>query len=324
MFWLKFLLFLCCYHYTLGQKYSPYIPSLPFKHIHTNTAIDGPEPWFDGEVASKDHCFDKCVKNFTHCVYVQYKEITATTWICNLFDAISDLSNYLVSKKGEMLAFAVHKNIDCKDWKDMGYFKSGVYYIYYNRKKIKVRCSMSAKPGMVIQRRINGSVNFTRSWKEYKDGFGNLDDEFWLGNDLIHHLTKDRDMQIWFNLFDFNGGRIGVAFKPFSIEDESNQYRLHTGDASGGTLSIGGDWKGLDRMKFSTPEVDHDPDINLHCGQIYQSGWWYKQGCGKFCLNCRYSQTASTGYSEGIYWPSYRGDSESLKAVIISIRRTDY
>lgn len=36
----------------------------------------------------------------------------------------------------------------------------------------------------VIQQRNDGSVAFNRTWQEYKDGFGNLD-EFWLGNNWL-------------------------------------------------------------------------------------------------------------------------------------------
>ena len=34
----------------------------------------------------------------------------------------------------------------------------------------------------VFQRRLNGSVDFYRDWKDYRDGFGDLEVEFWLGN----------------------------------------------------------------------------------------------------------------------------------------------
>ena len=42
----------------------------------------------------------------------------------------------------------------------------------------------------IIQRRINGTVNFYRGWNAYRDGFGDLQSEFWLGNERIHQLTQ--------------------------------------------------------------------------------------------------------------------------------------
>lgn len=42
----------------------------------------------------------------------------------------------------------------------------------------------------VIQQRINGSVNFYRGWNEYRNGFGDLQTEFWLGNEQIYQLTN--------------------------------------------------------------------------------------------------------------------------------------
>ena len=33
----------------------------------------------------------------------------------------------------------------------------------------------------MIQRRMDGSVNFYRGWNEYKTGFGDIQTEFWIG-----------------------------------------------------------------------------------------------------------------------------------------------
>ena len=41
----------------------------------------------------------------------------------------------------------------------------------------------------MVQRRYDGSVNFNRSWADYKVGFGSLDGEFWLGNEILRQLT---------------------------------------------------------------------------------------------------------------------------------------
>ena len=66
---------------------------------------------------------------------------------------------------------------------------SGLYEIGYvcgvhsfgNHGKSKVRCDLETDRGgwIVIQRRVpSGTVNFYRGWKDYEEGFGDLDDEF--------------------------------------------------------------------------------------------------------------------------------------------------
>ena len=45
----------------------------------------------------------------------------------------------------------------------------------------------------MIQKRLNGFVDFNRSWVDYKDGFGNfLIREYWLGLEKIHRLTRNK------------------------------------------------------------------------------------------------------------------------------------
>lgn len=42
----------------------------------------------------------------------------------------------------------------------------------------------------IIQRRKVGLTSFNRDWKQYRDGFGNIRGDFWLGNENIYRLSR--------------------------------------------------------------------------------------------------------------------------------------
>ena len=68
-------------------------------------------------------------------------------------------------------------------------------------------------PYQVIQRRGNFGEpreNFTRSWEEYKQGFGDLEQEFWWGNDKISRLTREQSMMMRIEL-EAHDGRVAIA-----------------------------------------------------------------------------------------------------------------
>ena len=49
---------------------------------------------------------------------------------------------------------------------------------------------------IVIQRRINDSVDFYLNWTDYVNGFGDLEGEFWYGLENIHCLTTRENVEL--------------------------------------------------------------------------------------------------------------------------------
>lgn len=106
------------------------------------------------------------------------------------------------------------------------------------RKNFFIYCENIEDDGnwIVIQNRFNGDINFFRSWNDYKEGFGNVGGEFWLGLEKIHQLTSDTLQELMIVIEDFNGGKRRATYSGFAISSEVGGYALnvlgkYTGDA---------------------------------------------------------------------------------------------
>ena len=95
-------------------------------------------------------------------------------------------------------------------------------------KPIQVLCDMTTDGGgwTVFQRRLDGSVDFYLDWESYKNGFGDLNGEFWLGNDNLHRLTTADDVMLRVDLEDFEGNIKYAEYTTFKVADEGDKYRL--------------------------------------------------------------------------------------------------
>ena len=87
---------------------------------------------------------------------------------------------------------------------------------------------------IVIQRRVsNGTVNFYRGWKDYKEGFGDLDSEFWYGLRNIHCLTTRESVELRIDLQDEQGNKLTWVYQQLSVDGPDQKYRLHIGKGTG-------------------------------------------------------------------------------------------
>ena len=127
-------------------------------------------------------------------------------------------------------------NGSCTELLENGFTSSGVYTISPDGgKPIQVLCDMTTDGGgwTVFQRRLDGSVDFYRDWESYKNGFGDLNGEFWLGNDNLHRLTAFDDVTLRVDLEDFEGNKTYAEYTTFKVADEADKYRLLIGGYSG-------------------------------------------------------------------------------------------
>ncbi|XP_018088033.2 ficolin-1-B isoform X2 [Xenopus laevis] len=202
---------------------------------------------------------------------------------------------------------------NCKELRDSGLSLTGWYTIYpvTTGKPLVVLCDMDTDGGgwIVFQRRQDGSVDFYRDWKSYKQGFGSQQSEFWLGNDNIHLLTSIGNFQLRIDLEDFDNNRTYATYSKFHLERESLKYILRYGEFSGGTA--GDSLSNHRNMPFSTKGVNNNGNT-VNCAEAYKGAWWYKK-CYASCLNGEYRQGEHDKKSGGVHWNTFRGVSYSLK-----------
>ena len=81
---------------------------------------------------------------------------------------------------------------DCQEYYEYGYTEPGVYQIAIPNSGLDpfdVWCDFFDDHGWtVIQKRFDGSVDFYKNWNNYKNGFGDVDGEHWLGIHLQFNL----------------------------------------------------------------------------------------------------------------------------------------
>lgn len=85
----------------------------------------------------------------------------------------------------------------------------------------------------VIQRRGYTSVNFDRQWKDYKEGFGFLSNEFWIGNEKLAFLTNQRKYQLRLDLENSDGNYF-IVYDVFRISDEWSNYTVTSLEGNSG------------------------------------------------------------------------------------------
>jgi hypothetical protein len=96
---------------------------------------------------------------------------------------------------------------------------------------VQVYCDQEKYGGgwTVFQRRVDGSENFNRDWATYKHGFGELERNFWLGNEYIHRLTRTK-RELLLEVNSENGDHAFVLYKSFQISNEEDAYRANVSE----------------------------------------------------------------------------------------------
>ncbi|XP_055950687.1 techylectin-like protein [Argiope bruennichi] len=257
----------------------------------------------------------------------------------------SDVSFTLLDVATEMIAKAklnipvcptssariITKPIDCEEVLSNGHSETGVYTVWprsrvSDEKSFQVYCDMDTNGGgwTVIQRRGDfGRARdyFFKDWESYKKGFGDIEKDFWFGNDNIFALTSQRLYSIRFDLKVVDGEAKYALYDTFWIDDEDHNYTLHIKNYSGNA----GDSivAHHDNAKFSTKDVDNDNYKNGNCALTRKGAWWYNN-CHHSNLNGLYWKGYHESVADGVNWYSCKNMNESLEFTEMKIRPSNF
>ncbi|XP_077975430.1 microfibril-associated glycoprotein 4-like [Styela clava] len=228
---------------------------------------------------------------------------------------------------------------DCNEIFNKGYTQSGVYMIqiFHGFYQMPIFCDMqlpgvfSGKRGwMTIQTRMNGEVNFDRSWNDYLHGFGFPDREHWIGLRNILRITKQkrvgkfgiRNLAFRIDVEDWDGVTGFMEHSDFSMLSEEFDFEISDLGQFSGTRGLGSHLGFNAHKPFSTYDHNNDRRRNEACVKSQRGGWWYGF-CSHTNLNGVYSARREKMTEEKIFirnWGNVNPRNTAFRYVSIKLQ----
>ncbi|XP_056388036.1 tenascin-N-like [Hyla sarda] len=215
------------------------------------------------------------------------------------------------------VAYIIKFPVDCSQIRLTGNRQSGVYTIYPggdNTPGVRVYCDQDTDGGgwTVFQRRTNGKLDFYQRWRTYGEGFGDPNDEFWLGLEWLYKLTSSPvDYQLRVDLRAGTESAYAV-YNTFKVASSRDRYKLTADNYSG---TAGDALKYHNGLKFTTWDKDNDLALT-NCALSHRGAFWYR--------NCHLAnpmgQYGDNNHSQGVNWEPWKGHEFSIPFIEMKMR----
>uniref|UniRef100_UPI0037E71CD7 tenascin-like isoform X2 n=1 Tax=Semicossyphus pulcher TaxID=241346 RepID=UPI0037E71CD7 len=209
---------------------------------------------------------------------------------------------------------------DCAQILLNGETTSGLYTIYVGGEEtqaVQVYCDMTTDGGgwLVFLRRQNGKLEFYRNWKNYTAGFGNMNNEFWLGLSNLHKITNSGHYELRVDLRDKEESAY-AQYDKLTLAEPRTRYKIYIGAYSG---TAGDSMTYHQGRPFSTYDNDNDIAVT-NCALSYKGAFWYKN-CHRVNLMGKYGDDS---HSKGINWFHWKGHEHSIEFAEMKIRPANF
>lgn len=147
---------------------------------------------------------------------------------------------------------------------------------------------------VIIQQRFSNITWIDGAWQDYKNGYGGIEDNFWLGLEKVYQMTNAASYRLRIVLEALADGTwFSAEYDSFVVDSESNNYTVHVsgysgdgGDSFNYRGTVGGVVVQLQNGKgFTTYDADHDAWGGGNCAKKFQGAFWH-DACMFVCLTC--------------------------------------
>ena len=193
---------------------------------------------------SRIHCVTLCTTNQTNTYYDSNTRRCSCQELCVSYNPVSTGTNYIEKYYIPGTSLNTHSKMSffssfCATSGWPVCLKELMLFFLASPAPVVIRPGLEQEDGwIIIQRRVDASVSFERSWDEYAAGFGDVDGNFWLGLEAIHNLTAAQPMSLQIDVEPFHIPAVSIPYQQIHVGDAASEYLLLLSTHS--SLIIGG------------------------------------------------------------------------------------